>query len=506
MTTRRRRAPAGLLLSTLPLLVLAALLVGCAPERRAEGSAPAGSGAPRTGARPDARPDVLLLTIDTLRADHLSAWGYARETSPNLDRMASEGVRFERAQVQWPKTAPSFASMFTATYPKDNGVVRRVGMPISCRLRLLAEEMRELGYQTHAVVANGALAKEFFFDQGFDSYEEAWKTGGSDTPEPTGARRITDLALARVDRLEPGRPAFLWIHYIDPHAPYRPPRPWRDLFQGDPHFRAGETVPVDRSARRRFVGAIGRSQVVDGGTDRAFYVARYDAEIRYVDAEVGRLIAGLEQRGRWQRMLSVMTSDHGESLGEHRYYFGHGMLAYQTCLHVPFVVRYPGVLAPRTDPSPVELLHLAPTILELAGAPLRDGRWGQGRSLAPRLRGEASGDATLAFSEAGYASDRMWLRAVYDGRFKLVFAPSVKDQRKMGRQGNAYALFDLAEDPGERRDVGEIRAAERERLRAALAEWDAAPRFRFQRDTAECGDGRDVDRSTEAQLRSLGYL
>ena len=502
MTTRRRRAPSGLLLPTLPLLVLAALLAGCARERPAAEPATASARAPRG----EGRPDVLLLTIDTLRADHLSAWGYPRETSPNLDRMAAEGVRFERAQVQWPKTAPSFASMFTATYPKDNGVVRRVGMPISCRLRLLAEEMRDLGYQTHAVVANGALGKEFFFDQGFDSYEEAWKVAGPDTPEPTGAHRITDLALARVDRLEPGRPVFLWIHYIDPHAPYRPPREWRDLYQGDAHFRAGETVPVDRRARRRFVGAIGRSQVVDGGSELAFYVARYDAEIRYVDAEVGRLVAGLEQRGLWQRMLTVMTSDHGESLGEHRYYFGHGMLAYQTCLHVPFVVRYPGVLAPRTDPAPVELLHLAPTILELAGAQLREARWGQGRSLLPRLRGEASGDATLAYSEAGYASDRMWLRAVHDGRFKLIFAPSAKDQRKMGRQGSAYALFDLAEDPGELRDVGEARPAERERLRAALAEWDGAPRFRFQADAADCGGGREVDRSTEAELRSLGYL
>lgn len=504
MTTRRRRAPSGLLLPTLTLLAATALAWGCAPsEPRAGGerrASPSGAG---PGSR---RPDVLLLTIDTLRADHLSSWGYARGTSPNLDRLAAEGVRFASAQAQWPKTAPSFASLFSATYPKDNGVVRRVGMPIPCRLRVLAEEMKALGYQTHAVVANGALAREYFFDQGFDTYHEAWKDTGPEAPEPTGARRITDLALERVDRLDPERPAFLWIHYIDPHAPYRPAREWRDEFQRDEHFRPGEIVPVDRKSRRRFVGAIGRSQVVDGATDRAFYVARYDAEIRYVDAEVGRLISGLEQRGRWQRMLTVMTSDHGESLGEHRYYFGHGMLAYQTCLHVPLVVRYPGALAPRVDTAPVELLHVAPTILELAGARLRDSRWAQGRSLVARLRGEEGGESSLAFSEAGYASDRMWLRAAFDGRFKLVFAPGPKDQRKMGRQGQAYTLFDLAGDPGELADASAAHPAALARLRTALAEWDREPRFRFERDAGECGGGRDVERSTVDQLRALGYL
>jgi arylsulfatase A-like enzyme len=487
------------LLSTLLSLALAVLLAGCAPRERpaAEAAAPAAGRSP----------DILLLTIDTLRADHLSAWGYERATSPHLDRLAAEGVRFARAQAQWPKTAPSFASLFTATYSKDNGVVRRVGMPISCRLRLLAEEMRALGYQTHAVVANGALSTEYFFDQGFDTYLEAWKEASPDALEPTGARRITDLALARVDRLEPERPVFLWIHYIDPHAPYRPGSQYRDFFQGDAHFRAGEKVAVDRRARRRFTGAIGRSQVVDGSTDRAFYVARYDAEIRYVDAEIGRLISGLERRGRWQRTLTVMTSDHGESLGEHRYYFGHGMLAYQTCLHVPLVVRYPGVLTPRVDADPVELLHVAPTLLEMAGAALPDSRWGQGRSLLARMRGLESGAGGLAFSEAGYASEGMWLRSVFDGRFKLVFAPSPKDQRRMGRQGSLYTLFDLAQDPGELQDVGAARPVELDRLRSALAEWGAAPRFRFpQQDPAECGGGREIDGRTEAQLRSLGYL
>ncbi|HSM13983.1 MAG TPA: sulfatase [Thermoanaerobaculia bacterium] len=490
----RRLAGAGSLPSSLLLVPALLLLVACGGH---------GSGRERLPERP---PDILLLTIDTLRADHLSAWGYERQTSPVLDRIAAEGVRFERAQVQWPKTAPSFASMFTATYPKDNGVVRRVGMPIDCRLRLLAEELQALGYQTHAVVANGALGREYFFDQGFDSYLEAWKAEPGGDALATGARNVTDLALARLEHLDPDKPLFLWVHYIDPHAPYRPEGEFRDRFQGDEHFVPGTPVPVDRKAHRRFIGAIGRSQVVDDGDDLAFYVARYDAEIRYADAEIGRLVETLRAKGLWDRMLTVMTSDHGESLGEHRYFFGHGMLAYQTCLHVPLIVRWPGVFEPRVDAEPVELIHLSPTILDLAGAPLENGTWAQGRSLLPRLFGERDGGDPIVHAESGYATNENWIRTVSDGRWKLLHVPWRSDQRKIAGEGVRWVLYDLEQDPGETENLAERRPEERERLAALLQEWADAPRFPVQRDAEECADDRAVDERTEQELRALGYL
>ncbi len=157
--------------------------------------------------------NILLLTVDTLRADHLSSYGYPRQTSPVMDRLAAEGVRFDQVAVQWPKTGPSFASIFTATYPKDNGIVRRVGKPLPQRFLMLAEILRDRGYTTHAVVSNGAVASDFNFNQGFETFIETWKLAEEDgAEEPNGAAVVNDLARTVIERLDRSRPYFLWIH------------------------------------------------------------------------------------------------------------------------------------------------------------------------------------------------------------------------------------------------------------------------------------------------------
>ena len=483
--------------SVLALALLTPLALGC----RGKPDAPARAAG---GERP---PDILLLTVDTLRADHLSAWGYARPTSPVLDRMASEGVRFAAAQTQRPKTGPSFTSLFTATYCSDHEV-RRIGTPASCGMRFLAEELRELGYRTHAVVANAALAREFYFDQGFDTYIETWKVTPKDpTLDPTGATAVTDLAVGVVESLDDDRPVFLWVHYVDPHEPYLPAPPYRDLFQGDAHAGEPAEVPVRTGGHRQSYGAIGRRQVLEGRTDLPFYVARYDAEIRYVDQEIDRLLGALRRDGRYDRMLTVMTSDHGESLGEHRYFFDHGMFGFQTCLHVPLIVRYPGVVSPRVVEQPVELIQLAPTMLELAGRRLRDGRWMRGRSLVPLLRGEAATGDAIAFAEAGYSRGGEWIRVAVDGRFSLHRLVDRSDRKRVAGDENAeFALFDLVRDRGETRNVAAEHAEDFARLRAALEAWEALHALPMDRDREGCGGDREVDRETEEQLRNLGYL
>jgi arylsulfatase A-like enzyme len=480
--------------SLAPLLAGTLLLVGCGGGKSA--SAP-------TGAQD--RPDVLLLTIDTLRADHLSAWGYARPTSPTLDRMASEGTRFAFAQAQRPKTGPSFTSIFTSGYCSDHGV-RRIGQPAACSMRFLAEEMKELGYQTHAVVANAALAREFYFDQGFDTYLETWKVAPRKAGlDPTGAETVTDFAEAVVEKMPDDRPFFLWVHYVDPHDPYAPPEPYRDLFQGDEHAGPPVEVPVSRRNMRQSWRSIGRRQVLDGRTDLPFYVARYDAEIRYVDAEIARLFDALRRRGAYDGMLTVMTSDHGESLGEHNYWFDHGMFAFQTCLHVPLVVRFPGLARRGVDAGRVELVDLAPTILEVAGKRLRDGTWMRGRSLVPRLRGEGAPARSFAFAEAGYSSRDGWIRMATDGRFTLHRLLDRADRRRLAHPESEYALFDLAGDPGETRDVADLNPRDLERLRDALGAWERDEPLAMNRERADCGE-RAVASDTEAQLRALGYL
>lgn len=482
-----------------------------------------GTGAPSPSESPNtsedtlpSRPDLLLITIDTLRADHLSSWGYSRETSPVIDRLAREGVRFDQAQAQWPKTGPSFASMMTATYPKDNGIVRHVGVPVPCEFRMLAEELSALGYQTRAVVANGAVGSEFYFDQGFDEYVETWKHEESREGlnwrekrrrDPNRAERVTDLALETARRFDRTRPYFLWVHYLDPHAPYSPPGEHATAFQDDEFFDPSRRIEIDRKKPRREIGAIGVKDVVDREDRLAFYVARYDAEIRYTDEQIGRLLAGLEESGLDRNRVTVLTADHGESLGEHNYYFSHGRLPFQTCLRVPLLFYWPEALAPGDDVAPVELTDLAPTLLALAGKELPDGAWAQGVSLVPRLLAPADNDRLrLAFSEAGYGQDRRWLHVVRDARFKLVYAPLERDQIWVGGVGREFVLFDLVEDPGETRDVAARHPEEVDRLKRELWRWYRAPTFPVASETSTCGDERAMAAETEKLLRSLGYL
>jgi arylsulfatase A-like enzyme len=552
------------------LLVAAAGWVMMQLSGCGRGNAPAASsaGAAREAGTPAVAPlpspsNILLITVDTLRADHLSSYGYPRRTTPNLDRLAAEGVRFDQTAVQWPKTTPSFASMFTATYSKDNDIVRRVGIPVSCRFEMLAKVLRRRGYSTQAVVSNGALGSEFNFDQGFDTYVETWKLTSHAShagANPNQAEAVTRLAIGLLDGLgreaRAGRPWFLWVHYIDPHFPYVPPAKWRDHFQGDRFADRSRKVPISDRPKQQ-MGGIGREQVLDGHDDLAFYVARYDAAVAYADAQIGELLAEMRRRGLLGRTLTAFTSDHGESLGEHAYYFDHGRFGFQTCLRVPLIFHYPGVLAPRVDRQPVELLDLAPTLLEAAGASLPGGAWKQGHSLTRRLRGlppavragaagtaevmeaagrvgtaevtEAAGEASpagaagsavatgavagpvpLAFSEAGWETNNKWQKAVRDGRFKLLVAQTYHEQRWIAGEGVEFALYDLVADPLETQNVADRHPAELERLKRALSAWNRAPKLDVETDppTAACrpGQQKQIDPQTRALLHSLGYL
>ena len=493
----------------LPIL-LAALLAGalaCTPDPEA---AP-GPVAPAIEPLP-AGSNILLITVDTLRADHLSSYGYVRPTSPVIDRLAAEGVRFDQAQVQWPKTTPSFASIFTASYAKDNQIVRTAGQPVSCRFSMLAEMLQRKGYATAAVVANAAVGSDFYFDQGFDEFIETWKLHENQQgADPNRAEAVTNLAISQLDRLKAsGKPYFLWVHYLDPHAPYEPPGAYRDRFQNDGHFDPAVRIPLSDKPKQQMFG-IGNERVLDGRDELAFYVARYDAEIAYTDEQIGRLLQEMKNRGLLNKTLTAFTADHGESLGDHGYYFDHGRFSFQTSLRVPLILHYPGVLGGRVDKEPVELIHLAPTLLEAAGVELAGGAWMQGRTLTPRLRGKQEAPAApgLSFSEAGWETNNKWQKVVRDGRFKLIFAQTRPEQRWIGGEGVRFTLYDLANDPGETKNVADQFPQDAERLKKELWKWDRAPRFGVETDAegGTCGgEQRAVSKETEDLLRSLGYL
>jgi arylsulfatase A-like enzyme len=397
--------------------------------------------------------------------------------------------------------------MFTATYPKDNGIVRRIGVPLPDEFPMLAELLGQQGYTTHAVVANGAVGSDFNFDQGFDTYVETWKLPAlKEGDDPNGAEAVTRLAKSVADKIPADSPYFLWVHYIDPHFPYSPPGEWADRFQEDEYFDPSRKLRIDWEKTKRDVTAIGRDQVLEGRDDLAFYLARYDAEIAYADSHLGVLREYLESKGMLERTLTVFTSDHGESLGDHEYYFDHGKLGFQTCLRVPLLFHFPGVIEPAVDTDPVELVALMPTLLEIAGLDLEEGRWMQARSLVPRLLGERleADEPVFAFSEAGYGRNDMWQRIVRDRRYKFVDAQEGAAQHWItGAVGTRHALYDLLEDPEEEVNILQDRLAVAEKLRQVVTRWYETPFELVQEAVDESGEMSDA---TREQLKALGYL
>lgn len=426
-------------------------------------------------------PHLLLFTADTLRADHTHFGGYPRETTPELDQLAAEGTVFSQAVTLVPKTGPSFATHFTGRRPEGHGVTsNRYALPTE--LPLLAETLGEAGYTTAAFVSNPILAPRKGFDRGFDRYDEFGKLDGLE-PQWRAFREWAETH-------DWSQPTFVWFHSIDPHGPYTPPARYAERFVGDSLFQAdARRVPLEYEVEEgtppsRVIGALPRYQRI-GDEDRvAWYVSQYDAEILAMDDVFGRVIDWLRDRGLYDRTAVFFTSDHGESLGEHDYYFEHGWFVYDATLRVPLVIKPPGAPAPTVRDEPVSNLDTLPTLLALAGAPR-----------PPDLPGRDLLRAATGEERAALPSNP----STYPERFEALRTPEHKYIRELtsGRE----QTYDLQRDPGETADLSErdpaLTARLRERwegLRAALPtpQGGVAPR----RPSAE----------EQRQLEALGYV
>ncbi len=445
---------------------------------------------------------VFFLTVDTLRADHLGHYGYGRDTSPFLDRMAADSVVFERALVQWPKTGASFASMFTGQYPHTTGLTHKADIRIPPGYLTLPEFFREHGFTTVGVNSNGVLNTDLGWDRGFDEYLETRTSFGMGEGTQASYRgtmnadRVNELALPLLEKHQHAKKLFAWIHYSDPHTPYLLPPGVENPFLNDPLYVGERQAVIERPAEVQ----------LDGSTDLKYYVAQYDANIRVVDQAIAGLVAHLAEQGLLESSLIVVTADHGESLGEHEYYFEHGKLAYNTTLRVPLIFHWPeGRVAKRRISQPVELVDLYPTLRDLV-APKSEVAGLEGQSLLPFLgaappSSEQLETFRLAFAAAGGGAPLTHFRTVQDERWQLVFHPA-RTTKKGEELPIRYELYDLEADPLAAHNLEGQHPEISRRLTQNLARWMNG-RLRIQ---PPKGLASENSEATQKALKALGYL
>ena len=459
-----------LLVSGPSLFVFAIAVLGCGPD-------------PESQRAQDPRPNVLLISVDTIRADHLSAYGYSRETSPFLSELARDGIQVQTAYAPSATTGPTHASVFTAQPPMAHGV-RKNGQPLPEKEVTLAERLAEIGFETGAVVSSYVLSDRFGYSQGFNFFDDDF----SKSKAPVGstvwegevieerfygrADDTTDRALRWLEnRSDQAVPFFLFVHYFDPHDPYIPPETFT------PPFAPGrkESLKLNRS------------------------IYLYDWLIAYTDQQIGRLLRGLDLAGLSEDTLVIVTGDHGEGLMSHGHMF-HGLHVYEEAVRVPLILRWPGQLPSNLKVErPFPLVDLAPALLELIG----DSPTGPLASAgsASRLLGEADliEEETPIFlyrrhyadaeGEAGETQPRGEKFGVRLGGWKMIVGPDE----------GTLELYNLAADPAEKDNLV---SEEPERVAKLLALVDAW-RLEHERDRFDPPVLPPQDRE---RLKALGYV
>ncbi len=383
--------------SPLPALLLALLACGGDPPAPAAlpgagaGAAPAGPVRAAVSA-----PDVLLFTVDTLRADHLGAYGSELGASPRADALAARSVVFERAVAAASVTAPAHASIMTSRWVREhsigwlNGATQLVDSPT------LAQSFRDAGYQTAGFVGNLMLQRRLGFHRGFEVFDDDLPDAESNRPLTFEriAEQTAERAIAWLGRRSGDAPLFLWVHLQDPHGPYQPPASFLDRFARPP----GESEPPLPVLDRDFgLSAIPAYQALPGLTRPSEYRSRYAGEIAYADDWMGRILDAFDALPRGPGIV-LFTADHGESLGESYRYFAHGHTTTPEVAHVPLLLRAPG-LAPGRRPEVVSHVDVLPTLLELAGLPLPQRT--SGIALGPYLRSGRPLPDRLVYCDVG---------------------------------------------------------------------------------------------------------
>ena len=395
-------------------------------------------------------PNVVLITIDTLRADHLGCYGYQQIKTPNIDGLAADGAHFTRAFTTVPVTLPSHTAMLTGTYPMLNGMHDFSANKLSPQQPTLATVLKQSGYVTGAVVASAVLDSRFGLNHGFDFYYDHFdfsrlEEANLDEMERPG-NVVADQVLDWLGK-NSQKKFFVWMHLYDPHYPYRPPEPYSREYADRP----------------------------------------YDGEIAFADEQVGRLLRFLKDKGLYQNTVIVLSGDHGESLGEHGEKT-HGFFIYNATMRVPLIIHLPGKSATLALEDPVSLVDLMPTVLQAAGVNIPSQV--QGRSLLPLLRGEKAERPRAVYGETFLPRIHFnWseLRGAENAKYHFIDAPHPE-------------LYDLSKDPAELRNLFSDKKAVADEMRAQLVAL-----IRDNSAGKELAEKTGLDPALMERLKSLGY-
>jgi arylsulfatase A-like enzyme len=436
------------------------------------------------------RPNIVLITVESVRSDHVGCFGYDRDTMPSLCGLAAEGTRFDNAYSVTSWTLPAHASLFTGLYPAVHQVIGSRGR-LDDAYTTLAEVLAGAGYQTAGFVSGPFLQPQHNLNQGFEIYDASPSNPGGNRAAHAD---VTNPAMeALIDRFlaegrDDARPLFLFVYLWDPHYDYIPPSPF------DAAFLPPDAVPIDLTSYET-------SDEVHPGIstgELAYVISQYDGELSCTDAWIGRLWRRLRDVGLWDDTYVIVTSDHGEEFFEHGNK-GHRNNLYEESVHVPLIIKFPGTAAPPEDDRPVSLVDLFPTVLDFAGVDPPVELHGRSLIRAPdpdrtlflelltewAVRNEGTGELELETD--------LWLAARAAGH-KLV----------MGRNENRVELFDLASDPGERRPLGPEAATRREEIDARLGEH--LRRMKVEVAGWRTPEPARLSPEQEERLRALGYL
>ena len=401
------------------------------------------------------RLNLVVVTLDTTRADRLGAYGYPQAGTPNVDALAQDGVLFEHASTAAPITLPAHSSLFTGRFPPQHGVRDNGGYFLNDSEQTLAETLKARGYATGGFIAAYVLDSKWGINQGFDTYFDdfdlsKYKVFSMGMIQRRGDE-VVDHALPWMEQ-HLGNPFFAWIHLYDAHTPYDPPEPYRGQHAGDP----------------------------------------YQGEISFADAQVGRVVQFLRDRQVFDRTVIVVIGDHGESLKDHGE-DGHGFFIYESTVHVPLVIRAPfSLMHTRRVVDPVRSIDVMPTVLDLLHVPAPSNAAMDGHSVAPLMTGARAEMGLEAYAEAVYPLHHFgWsdLRALRQGRFKLIAAPRPE-------------LYDLQEDPKEQTNIYQNRKALGDRMLERLGEMEA----HFKTSAQASSQAVEVDPDAKARLAALGYV